>query len=318
MLFHLFASLSLASPSITKPYIKCLDRRVPRATDQCTRLIDNLTLIPWLQSPTTWGEDQTGEGRLPLKYEHSGCTLYLESDSTDLHAKDTFALSSYFPAIYMIDRECAQRGHAGATIVGSRMVTKAYLIKYSNPQSIDSNNITSLNNSSSERRPLLPARSFPKAAIPSVSKPYVRCSVKKIVPSTTECTLLIDNLVAKPWTWSPITWGLHQTGEGRLPFNHEYAGCTFDLLLVGRNPDAEERFILSSYVGLMHMMDRECVGRGYEATAMVGGGHVIKAYMTTETNKSYTGADSFNISSVRRTLTGDAGDSPDSATPDLS
>ena len=318
MLFHLFASLSLASLSITKPHIRCLDRTIPRATDQCTRLIDSLTLTTWLQSPTTWGEDQTGEGHLPFKYEHSGCTLYLESDSTDLHAKDTFALSSYFQAMYMIDRECAQRGHAGTTIVGSGMVTKVYLIKYSNPQSIDPNNIINFNNSASERRPLLPVRSLPKAAIPSVSKPYVRCSVRKIVPSTTGCTLLIDSLVAKPWTQSPITWGLHQTGEGRLPFIHQYAGCTFELGLVGPNPNAEDRFSLSSYVRLMYMMDRECVGRGHEASAIVGGGHVIRAFMTTGINESYTGPDSHNISSVRRTLPGNADGSPDAATLDLS
>ena len=317
MWFHLLAFLSFASLSIAKSFIECSGKTFPRATNQCTSLIDSMAEIPWMQTSTTWGLFQTGDGRLPFTYNHSGCHLYLYFMSLDVREVDTFALRTYFPTMRMMDNECLKRGHEGTAFIGGTGIIKAFLIKDRHPLSIESHYTTSLNDTAGGGTLVRRVRNLPKTPTGSIAKPYINCLERTFDRSTTQCTVLIENLLSKRWTQLPTTFGVYRDGEGRLPFRYEHAGCVFELLLVGLNPHAEETFILETYTELMYMMDRECVRRGYVATTMVGSGTTVKAYMFMEGRSPYNATHSSGTTG-RRTLPGTISGVPEVANSDAS
>ena len=74
--------------------------------EDCTRLLETMSVIPWVQQETTFGHNQQGPGRLPLIFSHQSCQLTMDEVVFLTPRIARFRLVQYFPDVHAIVERC--------------------------------------------------------------------------------------------------------------------------------------------------------------------------------------------------------------------
>ena len=85
----------------------------------CIVLLEDLSHKAWINENITWGQNAKGTGALPARWGNMGCAVNLIPWDRNSDVQDTFALVSYFNALFAIVGQCVQeKSRAGYARVG--------------------------------------------------------------------------------------------------------------------------------------------------------------------------------------------------------